>query len=190
MKTRVAGSQWFSTGDGVAGFNQIKNTPFAASVLAIVTMSGKHMPTSLGFGPRNGPEDFSKFGYRVFRRKLFRTWYLFVDDVCIATGKAVCNDAVPGTEVQRWLDGRATPEERLALAAIGRKPPPGDEEPKPGECESPSASVQVDAVQTTQESGECASPPALEQLESIIEEETEEEVEERDSEVVSAICTV
>ena len=71
VKTRVAGSQWFSTGDRVPGFNQIKNTPFAASVLAIVTMSGKHMPTSLGFGPRNGPEDFSKFGYRVFRRNCF-----------------------------------------------------------------------------------------------------------------------
>ena len=73
VKTRVAGSKWFSTADGVAGFNQIKNTPFAAEVLAIVSMSGKHLPMSLVFGPRNGPEDFSKFGYRTFRRKLFKS---------------------------------------------------------------------------------------------------------------------
>ena len=83
VNTRVAGSRWFSTADGVAGFNQIKNTAFASQVLAIVSMSGKHLPTSLVFGPRNGPEDFSKFGYRIFKRKLFRTWFLFVDDVCV-----------------------------------------------------------------------------------------------------------
>ena len=87
VKTRVAGSRWFSTADGVAAFNQIKNTPHASQVLAVVSMSGKHRPTSLVFGPRNGPEDFSRLGYRIFRRKLFRTWFLFVDDVCVATGK-------------------------------------------------------------------------------------------------------
>ena len=120
VKTRVAGSRWFSTADGVAGFNQIKNTPFAAEVLATVSMSGKHLPTSLVFGPRNGPEDFSKFGYRTFRRKLFKTRFLFVDDVCVATGKALNNEAVPGTELQRWLSQQPTAEERKSLEGLGK----------------------------------------------------------------------
>jgi hypothetical protein len=105
------------------GFNQIKNTPFAAEVLAIVSTSGKHLPTSLVFGPRNGPEDFSKFGYRTFRRKLFKTWFLFVDDVCVATGKALNNEAVPGTELQRWLSQQPTAEERKSLEGLGKEFP-------------------------------------------------------------------
>ena len=121
VKTRVAGSRWFSTADGVAGFNQIKNTPFAAQVLAIVSMSGKHLPTSLVFGPRNGPEDFSKFGYRVFRRKLFRTWFLFVDDVCVATGKGHNNEAAPGTELERLLSTLPSEEEKKALVGLGKE---------------------------------------------------------------------
>ncbi|NDD62505.1 MAG: hypothetical protein EBZ36_00750, partial [Acidobacteria bacterium] len=120
VKTRVAGSRWFSTADGVAGFNQIKNTPYASQVLAIVSMSGKHLPTSLVFGPRNGPEDFSKFGYRIFRRKLFRTWFLFVDDVCVATGKGRNNEAAPGEELERLLAALPTAEERKALIGLGK----------------------------------------------------------------------
>jgi hypothetical protein len=121
VKTRVAGSRWFSTADGVAGFNQIKNTPFASQALAIVSMSGKHLPTSLVFGPRNGPEDFSKFGYRIFRRKLFRTWFLFVDDVCVATGKGLNNEAAPGTELERLLSALPTAEERKSLLGLGKE---------------------------------------------------------------------
>ena len=55
VKRAAAGHQWFSTGDGVAGFNQILNTDFASRVLAVVTLSGKHLPRTLGFGPSNGP---------------------------------------------------------------------------------------------------------------------------------------
>ena len=89
-------------------------------MLAIVSMSGKHLPRSLVFGPRNGPEDFSKFGYRTFRRKLFRTWFLFVDDVCIATGKGANNEATPGTEFERLRGSLPTDEEKKALIGLGR----------------------------------------------------------------------
>ena len=44
---------------------------------------------------RELPEDFSCFGYRVFRRKLFRTVYRFKDDVAITSGQARNNEAVP-----------------------------------------------------------------------------------------------
>ena len=80
---------WYSTGDGVVGFNQIRNTPFAKVALAIVSVSCKHLPGSLVFGPRNGPDDFLRFGCRVFRSKLFRSLFLFVDDIAIATGHYV-----------------------------------------------------------------------------------------------------
>ena len=101
VKRAAAGHEWYSTGDGVAGFNQILNTEFAQRVLAVVTVSGKHLPQTLGFGPSNGPEDFSRFGFRIFRRKLFRTWHLFVDDVMIASGKtslsqSECEDGLAG----------------------------------------------------------------------------------------------
>ena len=78
---------------------------------------------SLVFGPRNGPEDFSKFGYRAFRRKLFKTRFLFVDDVCVATGKGLNNEAVPGTEVARWLEAQPTSEERKKLEGLGKEFP-------------------------------------------------------------------
>ena len=86
-----------------------------------VSMSGKHLPTSLVFGPRNGPEDFSKLGYRTFRRKLFRTWFLFVDDVCVATGKGHNNEAAPGSELERLLSALPTAEERRALLGLGKE---------------------------------------------------------------------
>jgi hypothetical protein len=120
VKTRVAGSEWFSTSDRVAGFKQIKNTPFASQVLAVVSMSGKHLPTSLVFGPRNGPEDFSRFGYRIFRRKLFRTWFLFVDDICMATGKGRNNEASACDELARLMSALPTAEERKALIGLGK----------------------------------------------------------------------
>ena len=81
IKRSAAGRLWYSTADGVAGFNQIQNSVFASRVLAVVTISGKHLPRSLGFGPANAPEDFCRFGFRTFRRKLFKTWHLFVDGV-------------------------------------------------------------------------------------------------------------
>jgi hypothetical protein len=120
VKTRVAGSRWFSTADGVAGFNQIRKYPYASQVLAIVSMSGKHLPTSLVFGPRNGPRNSRSLATRIFRRKLFRTWFLFVDDVCVATGKGRNNEAAPGEELERLLAALPTAEERKALIGLGK----------------------------------------------------------------------
>ena len=98
-KSRVMGRRWFSSGDGVSGFNQICNTEFAKLCLAVIAMSGKWLPQSLVFGPQNGPEDFGRFTCRTFRAKLFKVWYFFVDDVMICTGWATnSNRALEGDE--------------------------------------------------------------------------------------------
>ena len=89
------------TGDGVSGFNQIDNSLFAQKVLAVVSLSGKHLPRSLGFGPTNGP-DFPRFGLTRLR-KLFRTWFLFIDDVLVATGTGDFPSKVSEDEVSRAL---------------------------------------------------------------------------------------
>ena len=108
VKRASAGKRWYSTGDGVSGFNQIENSLFAQRVLAVVSLSGKHLPRSLGFRPTNGPEDFSRFGFRPFRRKLFRTWFLFIDHVLVATGVGSdVTDAIPEDQLSRALDALA-----------------------------------------------------------------------------------
>ena len=105
VKCASAGKKWYSTGDGVSGFNQIENSLFAQRVLAVVSLSGKHLPRSLGFGPTNRPEDFSRFGFRTFRRKLFKTWFLFIDDVLVATGRGQSlEEAVPEDQLAQALD--------------------------------------------------------------------------------------
>ena len=86
VKSRVMGREWLSTGDGVAGFNQIENSYFAQLCLAITSLSGKYLPQSLVFGPQNGPEDFGRFTFKIFRGKLYKVWFFFVDDTVIATG--------------------------------------------------------------------------------------------------------
>ena len=57
----------------------------------------------------------------MFRRKLFKTWYLFVRDICVATGKALNNEATPGTEIERWLKALPTEEERKVLTGLGKE---------------------------------------------------------------------
>ena len=89
------------------GSTRSRTPLFAQRVLAVVSLSGKHLPRSLGFGPTNGPEDFSRFGFRTFRRKLFKTWFLFIDDVLVATGRGQSlEEAVP---VRTSLPKRSMP---------------------------------------------------------------------------------
>ena len=121
VKRASAGKRWYSTGDGVSGFNQIENSLFAQKVLAVVSLSGKRLPRSPGFGPTNGPEDVSRFGFRTFRRKLFRTWFLFIDDVLVATGTGDFPSEVSEDELSRALKamsdrGRSTEPEQPETA--------------------------------------------------------------------------
>ena len=48
------------------------------------------MPRGLTFGPTNGPEDFQELVFTVFQRRLYKDWFLFVDDLSVATGRKKC----------------------------------------------------------------------------------------------------
>ena len=86
IKTCVSGSWWISVGDLKEGFNQVDNTPEAAQKMAVLSASGCYLPRGLTFGPTNGPEDFQDLVFNCFSRRLYREWYLFLDDLSVATG--------------------------------------------------------------------------------------------------------
>ena len=87
IKSSVSGSKYISVGDLKEGFNQVDNTPDTATKMAVLTASGCYLPRGLTFGPANGPEDFQDLVFNVFSRRLYREWYLFLDDLSIATGR-------------------------------------------------------------------------------------------------------
>ena len=56
MKVRIAMSLWYTLGDGAKGFNQLKLTPRAKMVYAVLSEIGQFLPECLQLGPENGPE--------------------------------------------------------------------------------------------------------------------------------------
>ena len=86
IKGCVAGSRFISVGDLKEGFNQVDNAPDTATKMAVLTASGCYLPKGLTFGPTNGPEDFQDLVFNIFSRRLYREWYLFLDDLSVATG--------------------------------------------------------------------------------------------------------
>ena len=55
--------------------------------MAVVCASGIYLPRGLTFGPTNGPEDFQELVFICFSRRLYREWFLFLDDLSVATGR-------------------------------------------------------------------------------------------------------
>ena len=55
--------------------------------VAVLVASGSYLPRGLTFGPTNGPEDFQELVFIVFTRRLYREWFLFLDDLSVATGR-------------------------------------------------------------------------------------------------------
>ena len=79
-------------GDLKEGFNQVDNEEETKKKMAVLSAGGCWLPRGLTFGPTNGPEDFQELVFTVFQRKLYKGWYLFVDDLSVATGRP---DALP-----------------------------------------------------------------------------------------------
>ena len=52
------------------------------------------MPRGLTFGPTSGPEDLQEMVFIVFARWLYKRWFLFLDDLTVATGRPEA--AAPG----------------------------------------------------------------------------------------------
>ena len=86
IKSCVAGSDLISVGDLKEGFNKCENTNETSQKMAVLAASGSYLPKGLTFGPTNGPEDFQELMFICFSRRLYREWFLFLDDLAVATG--------------------------------------------------------------------------------------------------------
>ena len=63
--------------------------------MAVLSAGGCWLPRGLTFGPTNGPEDFQELVFTLFQRRLYKDWFLFVDDLSIATGRKKCHGESP-----------------------------------------------------------------------------------------------
>ncbi len=90
IKSTVAGSEFVSVGDLKEGFNQVDNEEETRKKMAVLSAGGCWLPRGLTFGPTNGPEDFQELVFTVFQRRLYKDWFLFVDDLSVATGRKKC----------------------------------------------------------------------------------------------------
>ena len=90
IKSIVAGCDYMSAGDLKEGFNQVDNKPETRKKMAVLSASGSWLPRGLTFGPTHWPEDFQELVFIVFQRRLYKDWFLFVDDLSVATGRKKC----------------------------------------------------------------------------------------------------
>ena len=87
IKATVAGSRYISVGDLKEGFNRVENEEETAQKMAALAASGSYLPTGLTFGPTNGPEGVQELIFIVFNKRLYREWFLFLNDLTMATGR-------------------------------------------------------------------------------------------------------
>ena len=114
----MAGNKYISVGDLKEGFNQCDNEPDTAEKMAVLVASGSYLPKGLTFGSTNGPEDFEELVFVIFSRRLYKEWFLFLDDLSVATGRPP--PPPPGGPGKRYaIDGGG------GLAAFGRIRPEG-----------------------------------------------------------------
>ena len=95
IKSTVAGNELISVGDLKEGFNQVDNEEDTKKKMAVLSAGGCWLPRGLTFGPTNGPEDFQELVFTVFQRRLYKDWFLFVDDLSVATGRRKCHGEGP-----------------------------------------------------------------------------------------------
>ena len=124
IKATVAGSRYISVGDLKEGFNQVLNELEASKKMAVLSVSGTWLPKGLTFGPVNGPEDFQGLVFEIFRRRLYKDHFLFLDDLAVATGRKACLPPGPSgvrgrTRKDRPAIGPST------LSRRSRRPPRG-----------------------------------------------------------------
>ena len=99
--------------------------------IAVLTAGGCWRPRGLTFGPTNGPEDFQELVFVVFQRRLYYDWFLFVDDLSIATGRKKCHGDGPSGahDVSCRIRERRTTKGKLAARGLG--PRAGKSNPSP-----------------------------------------------------------
>ena len=119
IKSTVAGNDLISVGDLKEGFNQVDNEPETRRKMAVLSAGGCWLPRGLTFGPTNGPEDFQELVFTVFQRRLYNDWYLFVDDLSIATGRKACHKGGPsgGHDVSNSIRGETKGEQAVSRSS-------------------------------------------------------------------------
>ena len=125
----------------MSGFYQVRNTPRAKRILAVLTASGCYLPECLPFGPMNGPEDFARVVDTLFAmgksriRRLNREWQVYVDDFCVRTGRwrggKAYSDAdhdrdIAAASAQGQAQRPAAAEARGRLAKLARRSTDGE----------------------------------------------------------------
>ena len=113
-------------GPGERAHQTIMNNETAKN-MAVLCASGCYLPRGLTFGPTNGPEDFQELVFMVFQRKLYTDWFLFLDDLTIATGRPSClgqgpSGAADATDTN--LTFSVGPEVSSALEAVSLESEP------------------------------------------------------------------
>jgi hypothetical protein len=126
IKSTVAGNTYISVGDLKEGFNQVDNEAETQKKMAVLTAGGCWLPRGLTFGPTNGPEDFQELVFAVFQQRLYNVWFLFVDDLSIATGRKKCHGDGPSGahDVSCRIRGRPTTKGELAARGLGLRAGP------------------------------------------------------------------
>ena len=115
QKQKVAAAHLISMLDAVSGFNHVPNTRRARKALAMITLSGVYLPVCLPFGPLNGPEVFQRLMHEIFRARLLKEWFIYLDDLAVATFRAGLRAATTGEEAAA---GRG----RAAGSGVNRTP--------------------------------------------------------------------
>jgi hypothetical protein len=119
IKSTVAGNYLISVGDLKEGFNQVDNEPETRKKMAVLSAGGCWLPRGLTFGPTNGPEDFQELVFTVFQRRLYKDWFLFVDDLSVATGRKKCHGDGPSGAHDVSCQVRAETDSEKALRCLG-----------------------------------------------------------------------
>ena len=94
------------------------NEPETSKKMAVLSAGGCWLPRGLTFGSTNGPEDFQELVFTVFQRRLYKDWFMFVDDLSIATGRKKCHGEGPSGAHDVFCCSRESTTGELAKAGL------------------------------------------------------------------------
>ena len=89
--------------------------------MAVLSCTGCWLPRGLKFGPTNGPEDFQELVFTIVQRRLYKDWFLFVDDLSVATGRKKCHGEGPSGAHDVSCYIRAETERENAKLGLGMR---------------------------------------------------------------------
>ena len=88
--------------------------------MAVLSAGGCWLPRGLTFGPTNGPEDFQELVFIIFSRRLYKGFFLFLDDLSVATGRPPPHPPGPSGAHDVVTRISETTEKERAACGLGR----------------------------------------------------------------------